>query len=193
MQTNARGSIRTASRDGILPALTTLGISALSNVFRNKNLVAVDGNAPPLKASKAPGPTFIRNGIKCMFCWVSWWHIRLFNLSRKITQPVSKNQPETRMIRHGLDVCVQTIRGSCVSLYWLHAMALRKVAIRWQVRSSSALISVQTDFHASHYLVDQTGFEPTLYAIWTRCLCQSWATDPYGRQSGIWTHTSFDS
>ena len=42
-------------------------------------LVAVDGNAPPLKASKAPGPAFIRNGIKCMFYWVSQRRIGQFN------------------------------------------------------------------------------------------------------------------
>ena len=36
---------------------------AYSTTCAFQKLVAVDGNAPPLKASKAPGPTFIRNGI----------------------------------------------------------------------------------------------------------------------------------
>ena len=35
------------------------------------HLVAVDGNAPPLKASKAPGPTFILNGINQMHVLLS--------------------------------------------------------------------------------------------------------------------------
>ena len=76
-----------------------------------------------------------------------------------------ENQPETRMIQHKLDVGVPTIRGSCVRLSWLHALDLRKVAIHWQVRSSSALISVQIDFHESH-LVAMTGFEPALRTPW---------------------------
>ena len=37
-------------------------------------------------------------------------------------------------------------------------------------------------------LVDQAGFEPTLYASWTCCLCQSWATDPSGRQGRTRTY-----
>jgi hypothetical protein len=66
--------------------------------------------------------------------------------------------------RFGIDLMSASRQSevSCVSLYRLHALDLRKVAIHWQVRSSSALISVQTGFHASRYWISQLNYQKEL-------------------------------
>ena len=80
---------------------------------------------------------------------------------RKNCIAFSKNQPETRIIQHRLDVCVQTIRGfmrqplvtSCVGLAQ-GCNLLASVVFFGAYLCSDRL-------HASH-LVAMTGFEPAL-------------------------------